>query len=101
MNTRPVRLPPWAAGASPTMSRRAAGSPNPGSGRPQYVSPACRATFSRATSSRHATRRGHARQATISAVNAASPASREVGLDRSLTVASVPAGGEGRRPNED
>ena len=32
---RPVRLPPCAAGASPTMRMRAAGSPNPGTGRPQ------------------------------------------------------------------
>ena len=32
---RPVRLPPWAAGASPTSTTRAAGSPKPGSGRAQ------------------------------------------------------------------
>ena len=49
VKTRPVRLPPWAAGASPTMRIRAAGSPNPGTGRAQYgsagnrsaVSPGC------------------------------------------------------------
>jgi len=35
VNTRPVRLPPWAAGARPRTITRAAGSPNPGSGRPQ------------------------------------------------------------------
>jgi hypothetical protein len=32
VNTRPVRLAPCAAGASPTISSRAAGSPNPGTG---------------------------------------------------------------------
>ena len=32
---RPVRLPPWAAGARPSTSTLASGSPNPGSGRPQ------------------------------------------------------------------
>ena len=32
---RPVRLPPWAAGASPITTTRARGSPKPGSGRAQ------------------------------------------------------------------
>ena len=36
VKTRPVRLPPWAAGASPSSRIRASGSPKPGSGRPQY-----------------------------------------------------------------
>ncbi len=35
VNMRPVRLPPCAAGASPTSTSRAAGSPNPGTGRAQ------------------------------------------------------------------
>ena len=35
VNTRPVRLPPCAAGASPTSRIRAAGSPKPGTGRAQ------------------------------------------------------------------
>jgi hypothetical protein len=35
VNIRPVRLAPWAAGASPTMTRRARGSPNAGTGLPQ------------------------------------------------------------------
>ena len=39
VNMRPVRLPPCAAGASPTSSTRASGSPKPGSGRAQYVCP--------------------------------------------------------------
>lgn len=38
VNTRPVRLAPWAAGASPTMSSDAAGSPKPGTGFAQYTS---------------------------------------------------------------
>ena len=36
VNTRPVRLPPCAAGARPRRRIRAAGSPKPGTGRPQY-----------------------------------------------------------------
>jgi hypothetical protein len=36
VNMRPVRLAPCAAGASPTMSSRASGSPNDGTGRAQY-----------------------------------------------------------------
>ena len=35
VNTRPVRFPPWAAGARPTTTTCAPGSPNPGTGRPQ------------------------------------------------------------------
>ena len=42
---------------------RAAGSPKPGIGRPQYVSSRNAARFSTATCSRHATRRGQARHA--------------------------------------
>ena len=36
VNIRPVRLPPWAAGASPTINKRACGSPKAGRGLPQY-----------------------------------------------------------------
>ena len=63
MNTRPVRLPPCAAGASPSTYTRACGSPKPGTGRPQYSSSANAARFSRATRSRHSTRRGQRLQA--------------------------------------
>ena len=42
VNIRPVRFPPWAAGASPTISSRASAGPNPGTGRPQYVQSAKR-----------------------------------------------------------
>ena len=42
MKIRPVRLPPCAAGARPRISTRAAGSPKPGIGRPQYVPVAIR-----------------------------------------------------------
>ena len=77
VNTRPVRLPPWAAGARPRTSTRAAGSPKPGTGRPQYSSAANDARFSRATCSRHATSRGQRRQATTSCFDArARPALR-------------------------
>src|SRR6266704_6726275 len=59
---RPVRLAPCAAGASPTSRSRAAGSPNPGTGRAQYVQARKRATLSRPTRSRCSTRRGQSRQ---------------------------------------
>jgi hypothetical protein len=75
VNMRPVRFAPCAAGARPSTSRRAEGSPNPGSGRPQYSSPAKQARRSRATSSRHATRRGHRLQSAISAPSSARPMS--------------------------
>src|SRR5437868_8032396 len=64
---RPVRFPPCAAGASPMSTSRAAGSPNPGTGRAQYVQVSNRRTFVRATSSRHRTRRGQARHSTMRA----------------------------------
>ena len=79
VKTRPVRLPPCAAGASPTSRIRASGSPNPGTGRPQYVSSRNRATFSRATRSRHSTNRGQRWHSTISAVSAASAARSVIG----------------------
>src|SRR5262245_53053115 len=62
---RPVRLPPCAAGAKPTTSSRALGSPKPGTGLPQYSSSRNAARFSHAVCSRHATRRGHFRHAMI------------------------------------
>ena len=37
VNSRPVRLAPCAAGASPTTRSRAAASPKPGTGLPQYL----------------------------------------------------------------
>src|SRR3954469_6916697 len=58
----------------------ASGSPKPGTGRAQYVSSRKRATFSRATSSRHATSRGHLLHSTISAVGPARSAARVIGL---------------------
>src|ERR1035437_4499945 len=66
VNSRPVRLPPWAAGASPTTRTRAIASPKPGSDVAQYSSRAKRAGGSEAASSRHATSRGQRRQATTS-----------------------------------
>ena len=59
---RPVRLPPWAAGASPTTASEASAGPQEGTGRPQYVSLAYEARLVSATSSRQATNRGQARQ---------------------------------------
>jgi hypothetical protein len=68
---RPVRLPPWAAGAKPTMSSRGAASPKPGTGRPQYGWLANDRRFVTATSSRQATRRGQARHTDDRAVSSA------------------------------
>ena len=83
VKTRPVRLPPCAAGASPTSRIRASGSPNPGTGRPQYGSSRNRLTFSRATRSRHSTSLGHRRHATISVGQRREP--RPVRHDRYLS----------------
>ena len=66
MKTRPVRLPPCAAGASPTTSSRARGSPKPGTGRPQYSSSWKRFTFVRATSRHQRRSRGQRSQCTTS-----------------------------------
>jgi len=38
VNIRPVRFPPWAAGARPTTTSRASGSPKPGRGRAPSIS---------------------------------------------------------------
>src|SRR6267378_4102085 len=69
---RPVRLPPCAAGASPTSTSRAAGSPKPGTGRAQYVCSENLRTLTRAASSRQATSRGQARHATMRACSSRS-----------------------------
>ena len=71
---RPVLLPPCAAGASPTMRTDGAGSPQPAIGRPQYCSAAKDLRRSAATSSRQATRRGHARHTDCRAVSSGSDA---------------------------
>src|SRR5678815_6159687 len=66
VSMRPVRLPPWAAGASPTINNRASSEPKLGTGRPQYSLSLKRRTLSRATCSRYAVRRGQSRQVMIS-----------------------------------
>jgi hypothetical protein len=65
VNMRPVRFDPCAPGARPATRTRASGSPNPGTGLPQYSSERKARRFSHATRSRHSTRRGHRRQRTI------------------------------------
>jgi hypothetical protein len=80
VNIRPVRLAPCAAGARPRIAIVATGSPKPGSGRPQYSSEANAARRSRATCSRHDTRRGQRRQATISSASLASELSRRLSV---------------------
>src|SRR5438132_963016 len=62
---RPVRFAPCAAGASPTISTRALGSPNAGTGRPQYSQSRYAARFSRATRSRYSTSRAQRVQVMI------------------------------------
>ena len=61
MKLRPVRLAPCAAGASPMTTIDGRSTPKPGTGRPQYCWSANARRFVRATSSRQATNRGHAR----------------------------------------
>ena len=78
MNIRPVRLAPCAAGARPTINRRACGSPKPGTGRPQYFSSLYAARFSRAIFSRHSTSLGHLRHRVTSASSSARTISFEV-----------------------
>src|SRR5262249_27893148 len=65
VNIRPVRFAPCAAGARPTTQIRASTGPNPGTGRPQDVWSANAARPGPATSSRHSTSRGQARQDAI------------------------------------
>ena len=85
---RPVRLPPCAAGARPRMPIRASAGPKPGTGRPQYSWSRKAARLVAATSSRHATSRGH------------SPAAGDLGVEdgRGLGCGHAPkASGTGSR----
>ena len=108
VNTRPVRLPPCAAGANPSTSIRGRPEPHPVTGRPQYGCSANALRLTTATSSRQATRRGQARQ-TLTAASSAwmSPAasassttcraSRATGVSGSAGSPGHPApGGTGR-----
>src|SRR5215813_1781227 len=79
VKTRPVRLPPWAAGARPAISTAGRWSPQPGMGRPQYRSPRDDGRLTVATCSRHSTSRGQARQTDCRAISSArvpAPAAR-------------------------
>ena len=71
VKTRPVRLAPFAAGASPTIIRRGRSAPQPGTGRPQYGWSANDRRLTSATSSRHSTNRGQARHTDTSASSCA------------------------------
>src|SRR5215472_11827675 len=71
VKTRPVRLPPWAAGARPTISTAGRSSPQPGMGRPQYRSPRDERRLTAATCSRHSTSRGQARHTDCRATSSA------------------------------
>ena len=66
VNTRPVRFAPWAAGASPRISTRALGSPNPGTGLAQKVSARNAARFTRAISPQYERSRAHLLHVTMS-----------------------------------
>ncbi len=63
---RPVRFAPCAAGAKPTIRSLAFGSPNDGTGLPQYSWSLKDARFSAATLSRHSTSLGHLRHSIMS-----------------------------------
>ena len=75
VKTRPVRLAPCAAGARPSTSRRASGSPKPGTGRPQYDVAAVRGLLLDARSGRSRYAADHTRvQVTMAADERASRA---------------------------
>jgi len=59
VNTLPVRFPPCAAGANPTISNLASGDPYPVTGLPQYSQSRYCFRFSFAIRVRNATKRGH------------------------------------------
>src|SRR2546423_309733 len=86
---RPVRFAPCAAGARPTTSKRAAGSPNPGTGFPQYVQSRNSRFFSRATRRQWRRSRGQRPQATIARLTAARLVNPE-----GEAVANAPAHGQ-------
>ena len=67
VKTRPVRLPPCAAGARPTISTRAWDRRSRAPAAPSTSAPRSAPADVRAASSRHATRRGHRTHSTISA----------------------------------
>jgi hypothetical protein len=71
VNTRPVRLAPWAAGASPTIISRGRSAPHPGTGLPQYGWSANDRRLVSAICSRHSTNRGQARHTDTSASSCA------------------------------
>lgn len=70
---RPVLLAPCAPGASPTTSSRAAGSPNDGTGFPQYSWSRYARRLTLATSRQCATSRGQRVQPAISSFSVAKP----------------------------
>ncbi len=74
----------------PRRTSHGSGSPKPGTGRAQYSWSANARRFTRPTSSRQATSRGQARQATISASRASSPRARS---------SPPPGARRGRRPS--
>ena len=71
VKTRPVRLAPFAAGASPTIISRGRSAPQPGTGRPQYGWSANERRLVSAICSRHSTNRGQARHTDTSASSCA------------------------------
>src|SRR5215469_15502680 len=64
---RPVRLAPCAAGASPTIKTRAAGSPKEGTGLPQYVQSRKARRRAAAIREQCSRKRGHSSQRAIAA----------------------------------
>ena len=84
MNTRPVRFAPFAAGASPTTSSRARGSPKPGTGRAQYVWPVKRFGTAAAAASRQRTSRAHLRQPVMSEVSVRSRCDTNASVARTV-----------------
>ena len=93
MNTRPVRLPPCAAGANPSIRIRGRVDPHPVIGRPQYGSSANERRLTTATSSRHATSRGQARHTlTRASSSATSPTRAASAATRPASAATAVSG---------
>jgi hypothetical protein len=65
VNIRPVRFPPWAAGAKPTINRSASKSPKTGTGFAQYSQSEYAFFLAAPMASRHSTSLGHSLHPTI------------------------------------
>src|SRR5256886_12757079 len=83
VNMRPVRFAPCAAGASPTTSNRASGSPKPGTGFSEYSQSRSSGFFSRATRRQWVRSREQREQRTMERLTAVTEENNRLRLVRS------------------